>query len=198
MRLSPGPRRQRLQRRLPPPTRLRHSYATHLLEEGVSLLQISKYLGHQSIETTVIYTHLTALSEAQHPGRPGGPLPTAQTLTAPAFDSCWPKCYAGTGRRISRSFGARLLPSHRRAVPAILSCRTPALGGQLYRCDCGRSTSPIIPAITAPVPTAVTPMPPNGSTPTPPAAARALLSGHLHRARAVAPAHPLPPEALLL
>jgi site-specific recombinase XerD len=44
---------------------LRHSYATHLLEEGVSLLQISKYLGHESLETTVIYTHLTAISEAK-------------------------------------------------------------------------------------------------------------------------------------
>ena len=30
------------------------------------------------------------------------------------------------------------MPSHRRAVSAILSCRTPALGGQLYRCDCGQ------------------------------------------------------------
>lgn len=37
-----------------------------------------------------------------------------------------------------RKFRARLLPSHRRAVAAIVSCRTPALGGQLFRCDCGR------------------------------------------------------------
>jgi integrase len=44
---------------------LRHSYATHLLEEGVSIRLISQYLGHESLETTVIYTHLTAVSEAK-------------------------------------------------------------------------------------------------------------------------------------
>lgn len=42
---------------------LRHSYATHLLEEGVSIRLISQYLGHTSLDTTLIYTHLTAVSE---------------------------------------------------------------------------------------------------------------------------------------
>jgi Putative transposase/Transposase zinc-binding domain len=33
-----------------------------------------------------------------------------------------------------RQFGAKLLPSHRRAVQAIMACRTRALGGEVYRC----------------------------------------------------------------
>jgi integrase/recombinase XerD len=50
---SPG-----LQRKKPTLHTLRHSIATHLLQSGMEIEMIQKFLGHASLESTQIYTHL--------------------------------------------------------------------------------------------------------------------------------------------
>ncbi len=134
---------------------LRHCYATHLLEAGVSLKLIQKYLGHKHLTSTMNYLHITTVGEEAAIVKINILFRRKNSLSASALNimcqnTSMPQCSAGDnhdkhwtindilrqfGPAYLKKFGSQMSQDQLKALRALQRCRQPEAGSVMYHCQ---------------------------------------------------------------